>query len=120
MTDQQSMIKAFMTEVKASQTLWVLQEPESENYVVLDSVNFENTDVMPLWSTAELAKKHCVDEWENYQPSEISMAEWMEFWIEDLNEDGIIIGLNWPEDGNCVEVELAEFTQLLSEIEVYK
>lgn len=120
MTDQQNTIKTFMADVKASQTLWVLQEPDEDNYVVLDSINFENTDVMPLWSSSELAKKHCVDEWVNYQPTAISMAEWMEFWIEDLNEDGIIIGLNWPEDGDCAEVELSEFTQLLSEVEVYK
>ncbi|XPF94215.1 DUF2750 domain-containing protein [Colwellia sp. RE-S-Sl-9] len=120
MTDQQNIIKTFMTDVKVSQTLWALKEPESENYVVLDSVNFENTEVMPLWSSAELAQNHCFEEWEDYQPTEISVAEWMEFWIEDLNEDNIIIGLNWPEEGDCVEVELAEFTQLLSEVEVYK
>jgi len=120
MTDHQSTINTFMGDVKTSQVLWALQEPNSGDYVVLDSVNFENTDVMPLWSTSVLAKKHCVDEWESYQPAEISIAEWMEFWIEDLNEDGIIIGLNWPEDGECAEIELAEFTQLLSEVEVYK
>lgn len=120
MTDQQSTIKTFIADVKTSQILWALQEPESENYVVLDSVNFENTEVMPLWSTAELAQSHCVEEWAEYEPIEISVAEWMEFWIEDLNEDNIIIGLNWPEEGDCTEVELAEFTQFLSEIEIYK
>ena len=120
MTDQQSIIKTFLVTVKASQTLWALKEPESDDFVVLDSINFENTEVMPLWSSAELAKSHCVDEWKSYQPSAISIAEWMEFWIEDLNEDGVIIGLNWPEDDDCVEIELSEFTQLLSEIEAYK
>lgn len=120
MTDQQQLIKAFMTDVKSSQTLWALQEPESEDYVVLDSINFENTEVMPLWSTVEQAQKHCIEEWQAYQPVGISIAQWMEFWIEDLNEDNIIIGLNWPEGGDCLEIELAEFTQFLSEVEVYK
>jgi hypothetical protein len=120
MTDQQNTIKTFIADVKTSQTLWALQEPESENYVVLDSVNFEESEVMPLWSTAELAQSHCIEEWAAYQPIEISVAEWMEFWIEDLNEDNIIIGINWPEEGACVEIELAEFTQLLSEVEIYK
>lgn len=119
MTDKTNTINTFMADVKPSQTLWALQEPESEDYVVLDSVNFENTDVMPLWSTAELAQSHCVDEWQGYKAKQISVADWMEFWIEDLNEDNIIIGLNWPEEGECVEVELAEFTQFLSEIEQY-
>ena len=41
MTDQQSMIKTFLAAVKASQTLWALKEPESDDFVVLDSINFE-------------------------------------------------------------------------------
>jgi len=120
MTDKQTVTATFINDVKTSQTLWALQEPESGNYVVIDSINFENTDVMPLWSSIELAKSLCIDEWQNYQPAEISVSEWMEFWIEDLNEDNIIIGVNWPETGHCEELELADFTQLLSQVEVYK
>ncbi len=119
MSVQENIINEFMAEVKTSQTLWALQEPETEDWVVLDSINFENTEVMPLWSSEALAKVHCVDEWSDYIPCKISVAEWMEFWIEDLNEDGIIVGVNWVEE-ECVEIELSEFTQNLSEVEQYK
>lgn len=119
MSDQATIIKKFMAEIKPSQMLWALQEPTTDDWVVLDSINFENTDVMPLWSTESSAKAHCVEEWAEYQPAQISIGEWMEFWIEDLNQDGIIVGLDWT-DAECVEIELAEFTQHLSEIEQYK
>jgi len=112
-------INNFITEVKMSQTLWALKEPVSDDWVVLDSIHFEKTDVMPLWSSEEKANAHCVDEWSGYQPAAISIAEWMEFWIEDLNDDGIIIGVDWVEDNN-VEIDLSEFTHYLSEIEQYK
>jgi hypothetical protein len=41
----------------------------------------------------------------------------MEFWVEDLLEDGVIIGLNWQENEACFELELPEFTQALAEVE---
>jgi len=110
----------FLAEVKPTQSLWALQDKSSEDWVVLDSPNFENTDVMPLWSSAELAQQHCIDEWSDYTPSEISLADWFEFWLEDLNEDNVIVGINWQGDDEYVEMELSDFTQALAEIESLK
>ncbi|MFT5814575.1 MAG: hypothetical protein ACI9VT_002336 [Psychroserpens sp.] len=110
-------LELFSKQVKDTQTLWALQDKNSEDWVVLDSVNFENTEVMPLWSTENLAKSHCVQEWVDYIPAAITVADWMEFWVEDLLEDGVIIGLNWQEDEACFELELPEFTQALAEVE---
>ena len=117
MSDLNSALAAFAKDIKASQTLWALQDSASEDWVVLDSVNFENSESMPLWTTEEAAKAHCIDEWQDYSPAKISLAEWLEFWVEDLNEDGIIIGVNWPISGDCLEAELAEFTQAVAAVE---
>ena len=110
-------LTSFINQVKETQVLWALQDKESEDWVVLDSINFENTEVMPLWSTQVLAQKHCVEEWADYIPAAISVADWMEFWVEDLLEDGVIVGLDWQEQDDCVELELPEFTQTLAAIE---
>ncbi len=109
--------KTFLAQVKPEQILWALQDQASEDWVVLDSNHFENTDVMPLWSTEEQAKQHCIDEWQGYSPAMIKLADWFEFWLEDLNSDGVIVGIDWPENGDCLELELDEFTQGLAEIE---
>jgi len=120
-TNNNSTILAeFLTAVKPAQILWALQDKTSEDWVVLDSPNFENTDVMPLWSSAELAQQHCIDEWCDYTPSEIPLADWFEFWLEDLNEDNVIVGINWQGGDDCLELELSEFTQALAEIELLK
>jgi len=122
-------LTTFLADVKNTQSFWALQEKSGEDWVVLDSINFENTDVMPLWSTQELAQQHCSDEWQEYVPTQISLSDWLEFWLEDLSEDGIIIGINWQEevaasDGDSdiqneyFEIDLAEFSQSLAEIEV--
>jgi hypothetical protein len=110
-------LSTFLADVKPTQILWALQDNKSEDWVVLDSPSFENTDVMPLWSSAELAQQHCIDEWSDYVPSKISLADWFEFWIEDLNEDNVIVGINWQGDDEYVEMELGEFAQRLVSIE---
>lgn len=112
-------LQQFIAQVKAEQTLWALQDSETEDWVVLDSVHFENAETMPLWSSAELAKVHCTEQWQDYQPAQISIADWLEYWVDDLKEDDVVVGLNWQEGDNaeCYELELAEFTLALAEVE---
>jgi hypothetical protein len=118
--DAEKTVNTFLAAVKTSQALWALQASGSDDWVVLDSLNFENSEVMPLWSSQALAQAHCIDEWSNYIATEINVAEWFEFWIEDLNDDGVMLGIDWPatdEDIVAVELELSDFTQVLSTIE---
>jgi len=117
MNNTSNALSSFLAETKPTQSLWALQDKASEDWVVLDSIAFENTEVMPLWSSEELAQQHCIEEWSNYVPCAISLADWFEFWIEDLNEDNVIVGINWQEEGECLEMELADFTQALATVE---
>ena len=107
----------FLNSVKEPQAVWGLQDSESEGWVVLDSIHFEDSEVMPLWDSMEKAQAHCIDEWKGYQAVAISLASWFEFWVEDLIADNMIIGVNWPVEGEVEEIELVEFSQSLSEIE---
>jgi len=116
MTNSQP-IKLFLNDVKPTQTLWALQDKKSEDWVVLDSLEFEETEVMPIWSTQALAQEHCVEEWQDYVATAISLADWFEFWVDDLVADNIVIGLNWGNESGDVEVDLAALTQALTEVE---
>ena len=107
----------FMTQVKTTQTLWALQDQASEGWVILDSINFENADVMPVWSSSELAQEHCIDEWQGYVARAISIGDWLEFWLEDLAEDNVLVGVEWRDGGEYLELELAEFSQMLAKME---
>ncbi|MGB5444366.1 MAG: DUF2750 domain-containing protein [Psychromonas sp.] len=117
MTDNTQVLAAFIAEVKPTQTLWALQDKESEDWVVLDSLNYEQTEVMPLWSNAELALQHCTEEWQDYLPAAISLADWLEYWVDDLVADNVVIGINWLGEDNDLEIDLSDFTQALAEIE---
>ncbi|MCF2947994.1 DUF2750 domain-containing protein [Paraglaciecola aquimarina] len=117
MTSNEQPSADFMAQVKNTQTLWALQDQASEGWVILDSINFENADVMPLWSSQELAQQHCIDEWQDYVPVAITLADWLEFWVEDLAEDNVMIGVEWKDGGEYLEVELADFSQMLATVE---
>jgi len=111
------LIDAFFAEVKATQMIWALHDKDSDGWVIVDSVNYEDTDTMLLWSTESGAQKACTDEWADYVPTQISVADWLEFWFEDLNEDNIIVGVEWQGGDDLVEVELGEFTQQVADLE---
>lgn len=117
MTETNPIMTKFFAAVKSSQQVWGLQDETGEEWVVCDSVNFENTDAMPVWSTEALANVHCSEEWKDFKPAAISVSDLLEFWIEDLNEDNIIVGLDWESEGECAELELADFTQSIADIE---
>ena len=119
MTDTHIDSADFMAQIKNTHALWALQDKTSDGWVILDSINFEDTDVMPLWSNAQLAKEHCVDEWEDYVPKAISVSDWLEFQVEDLAEDNVVIGIEWRDGGEYLEVELADFSQMLAEVEKF-
>ncbi|MEP1446090.1 MAG: DUF2750 domain-containing protein [Paraglaciecola sp.] len=119
MTDTHSLPADFMAQVQSTQILWALQDQSSEGWVVLDSSNFENADVMPLWSSKELATSHCVDEWQQYTPEAISIADWLEFWVEDLAQDNVLVGVEWRDGSEYLELELAEFSQWLAKVEAF-
>ena len=117
MKDKQQILSEFLAEVKPTQQLWALQDKSSEDWVVLDSLNYEDTEVMPLWSSSALAAQHCSDEWADYLPAAIPVADWLEFWIDDLLADNIVIGINWRGDEQDLEIDLPEFAQAVAEIE---
>lgn len=112
-----STVNEFFEEIAATQMIWALHDKESEGWVIVDSVQFEDTDVMLLWSRESTAQANCTDEWSKYVPTQISVAEWLEFWVEDLSNDDIIVGVDWQENGECPELDLSEFSQKVAEIE---
>lgn len=121
MTDKIAAIQAFVEKVRTSQTLWGLTADQAqEDWVVTDSQTYEDTEVLLLWHSQEEAAKTCTAEWEEYKPTEIPLQEYFDFWLEELGQDGVMIGLDWQDDGENIEVEMVELARILAESGVYK
>ncbi|WP_025820616.1 DUF2750 domain-containing protein [Shewanella marina] len=117
MTEQVQIPEQFVASVKQNQCVWGLQDQDGEGWVVCDSSEFENTDVMPIWSNQALALSHCTEEWQGYQAVEIALEDFLEYWVEDLNEDGVLVGLDWQEEQPCLEVDPIVLAKQLVDIE---
>jgi hypothetical protein len=117
MTEQNPALENFIENVKEHQVVWGLQDETGEGWVVCDSSEFEETDVMPLWSSEEAAKSHCTEEWAEYQPVDISLNDFLEYWVSDLNDDGVMIGVNWEAEQECFEIDPIVLAKSLVDIE---
>ncbi|MCG9965173.1 MAG: DUF2750 domain-containing protein [Shewanella sp.] len=117
MTEINAALAGFIENVKEHQTLWGLMDETGEGWVVCDSGEFEDTDVMPLWSSETQAKSHCTEEWKDYQAVAISLEEFLEYWVSDLNDDGVLIGVDWQSDEDCLELDPIVLAKDLVDVE---
>ena len=111
----QASYQQFIDEVRTSGQLWGLQF--GEEWVVCDSNEYAETDVLPLWSSEAAAKAHCIDEWDDYSPVAIDLESFFEEWVNDLSEDEVLIGINWDQELDGVEIEPMELAQELAHFE---
>lgn len=105
----------FIEEVRESGQVWGLRY--GEDWVVCRSAEFEDADVMPLWSAEGDARLHCVDEWADYEPEVIELEEFLDIWINDLDEDDVLVGPNWNADLEGQELEPIELAKELVELD---
>lgn len=103
----------FIEDSLESGQVWGLQS--EEGWVVVDSTEFEDSEVMPFWSDEAFAKSHCVGEWAEFKPVAMDLEEFVEDWLAGMAEDGILVGPNWNDDLEGLEVEPDELAEKLSE-----
>jgi hypothetical protein len=94
----------FVTAARQAGHVWALGA-DDEGLVVVDSNQFDDIDVLLLWDSEEKAKAQCKDDWASFTPVEVSIDEILDDWVEDLNADNALLGLNWNDDNVCIEIE---------------
>lgn len=103
-TDSEQDYDTFITGILAGEQVWGLTDKQG-NWAVCPSVSFEETDVLPFWSSRELAQALCIDEWKVYQPTAIPLEEFIIDWLPGMHEDDALVGPNWDADLEGLEVE---------------
>ncbi|MFC3033132.1 DUF2750 domain-containing protein [Pseudoalteromonas fenneropenaei] len=100
----ESDVVTFVSNARIADKVWALSA-EDGGLVVCDSNQFDETDVLLLWDDEAKAKAQCKEEWAEFSPVAISLADFLDEWIEDLNADDALVGLNWNDDNVCIEIE---------------
>ncbi|MEZ8143800.1 DUF2750 domain-containing protein [Enterovibrio sp. FF113] len=99
-------VERFVANSRHHGEVWGLQC--KTGWVICDSSIYEDTDVMPFWSSRDAAAIHCVDEWEDFAPMAITIPEFVDEWLVDLAKDAVMLGPDWGADLCGEEVEAAE------------
>ena len=83
--------------------VWALES--DEGFALCPSVDNDELDVMPLWSQPEFAELHCRDEWADYEVVPIALDELMDDWLPGMHGDLMLVGVNWNEALEGLEIE---------------
>ncbi len=99
----------FIADAIETGCVWGLES--EEGWALCPSINNEEINVIPLWSQPEYAQAHCVDEWSTYRPIPISLEELLDDWLPGMHEDLILVGVNWNQDMEGLEIEPLDLTE---------
>lgn len=83
----------FVEVVKKERIVWGLRS--ESGWATSLSNEYEDTTVMPFWSHKAYAKRVVKEEWVTYKPTSIDFDEFIDSWLKGMNEDGILVGVNW-------------------------
>lgn len=114
--------KQFINEVSANKVVWGLKN--SEGLATSSSLKYNDSNNKPIelvcfWSNKKLAKVSSKNWGEEYIPSKISLAEFIENWCIGMYNEDILVGVNfdWNMFGEEIEplVVAYEIIQKLKE-----
>jgi hypothetical protein len=93
----------FIQEVVESQVVWGLRS-EALGWANCASKEDENTDVILFWSDRADAASHQKEEWADHVPTEIEFDDFIDAWLQGMDEDGVMVGPNWDAQLSGLEV----------------
>lgn len=112
MSEIQANFTQFCDAINEDELIWALQNQDGD-WVVCDSSEFENADVMPIWANEANAQTFCVDEWQDYNAASIPLEEFLEDWISEFNDDGVLLGVDWKLDQEGIELDPIDVAKLI-------
>ncbi|MBY0273412.1 MAG: DUF2750 domain-containing protein [Alphaproteobacteria bacterium] len=110
--DSQLRAKKFIAEILETQKVYYLKqgkyaiESESNNY---EDEEGNPLSIIPFWSKTYLPYARKWHEGSAIQ--ELPIESFIKYWLKGMNKDGLIVGLNWDQNGigyECKPLELLE------------
>ena len=101
----------FCARAAGAGEVWVLTE--GEDCAVVESNDFEESEVMPFWSSREGAERAATGDWARYSPGAVPLDEFVASWLPSMDEDGFLVGPDWSEELEGDEVEPEELFRRL-------
>lgn len=93
--------KKFIKTVCETDIVYALQNHEgfaTSASVQYDDENDRPVGVLCFWAESGRAKSCSINHWENYQLTEISLADFIENWGVGMENDGILAGIEFDQN----------------------
>jgi hypothetical protein len=108
----ESNYRRFIERVRESGEVWGLRSDDGWAYCA--SNEYEDTDVLVFWSERAEAQRHAQGDWAQHQPAVIVLDEFIENWLQGMDEDGALVGPNWDPEFGGLEVEPSDMADELT------
>lgn len=102
-TTSEQQYKSFVQKVVAEDEVWGLEG--EEGLAISSSSTDEERDVIPFWSSEQLAQTVAADEWSAFKPSSMPLAEFLENWLAGMHNDEVLVGTDWDASLQGKEIE---------------
>lgn len=103
----------FIERVRASGEVWGLCCDEA--WAFCPSHEYEDTEVLVFWSDRAAAQKLADGEWSEHVPTAIPLDEFIDRWLRGMDEDGVLVGLDWDAGLSGLELEPIDVVEQLGE-----
>jgi hypothetical protein len=91
--EHESQYREFIKKAVAEDEVWGLEG--EEGLAISSSADNEELDVIPFWSAEGAAKVVAADDWKDFKPSSMSLAEFLENWLAGMHNDELLVGTDW-------------------------
>lgn len=104
-------LEDFVSRARAQGCVWSLKD--ADDFWVMHEDPEEFSEAMPVWADAESAKACAVGDWAGYEPTDLTLDNFVDDFIPALDEEGAWVGLNFGPDEQGDVIEPAELGALL-------
>jgi hypothetical protein len=95
--------RKFIQRIVDTESVWGLTHDET--WATSSSGEYEDAEVILFWSDAEGAKTCAEDDWKEYKPESITLAEFLENWCVGMYGDQLLLGPDWDASLSGREME---------------
>lgn len=98
-------LESFLDAIASTRKVWLLEAMTGMFAMLEDS---DGNSYIPLWESEELAKAAAVDDWADYEVTEMGFSE-LQVWLKELSRDEIDIAVSPEKDGQIMAISSSNF-----------
>ncbi|GAA4343006.1 DUF2750 domain-containing protein [Flaviaesturariibacter amylovorans] len=104
---------AFINRIIETGTVWALSS--DEGFATSESDEYEDVEVLPFWSEEAAAAVLARDEWAEFKPASLPLAEFLEKWLPGMYSEDVVVGIDWDAEMTGTETEPLDLALAVAE-----